>query len=468
VVGDPSSFLGLATTTVFELSDDLEQAELFGRLARGYIDIGDEASARSVAVRALSRARTIGDGEESLRIRLDLVPVFAVFDPAASVAILESVLEILDQRGDDILRASLIPRLISSALASGEGARFALREGIDLIYIILDPARRAQTLVEVATLYQQSGIGLSVAALIQQAIPAVRSITDTYHQVELFAELAVLADTASEQTLASRLIDIAVRVLRAADVAAEQSAQIRLVRAARILAGINDRAAVQLISDRLPGGYASTLVELELALLLPVESTRIARLEELAGMFDEAPDSADWIDARLRLAELAWQAGAAELSLAVTAAVQESVAGSEALQAEESLVRRLITLRVEQDEIEVVTVLMNDATNAYIRGLMAINAADALIANDRLALAEDFLVVGLLASDETTFLADSLRHSLVERFARAERIRLAIRSVERMDDPLFVARAVVSLAVTAEPAGLTTPLLRTDLASVLR
>ena len=467
-VQDPSTFLGLATTVVFELPDELDRAELFARLASAYLEIGDETSAGAVADRARRSATAAGDGEESLRARLALVPTYSIIASSTAVGILESVLSVLEQRADDVLRASLIPLVIDNALASGEPARFALREAVDLSYIILDPAQRARTLIDVATLYQQSGIGLSVTALIQQAIPAVRSVPSRYAQAALLGELAVLADTAGDTALASRLVDIAERSLQSAGGGASADERARLIHAARTFGALGDRAAVELIAGLLPQGTERLLVELELASLIPLEGPRAERLTELSDQLTAIDSATDRARGLIALAEAALADGATDLSLASAATVQRLVAGSEDLQADESLVERLIALRVAQNEIEAVTELMNAAETPYIRGLMAVYAADALIAAERLTLAEDFLVVGLLAGDETTFLADSLRQLLAERLARAGSIRLAIRTVERMDDPLLRARAVVSIAVVAEPAGMTTPLHRADLASVLR
>lgn len=467
-VQDPSSFLGLATAVVFDLPDVLDQAELFAEVAAAYLEVGDESSARAVAERARQRAVSAGDGEESLRVRLSLVPTFSVLDSGTTVSLLETVLSTLDRRADDVLRATLIPPLIESALAAGEPARFALREGVDLSYIILDPGRRARTLIEVASLYQRSGIGLSVTALIQQAIPAVRSVASPYQQAELLASLAVLADTAGERGLADRLVDIAERVLADGQTPSDPVGRAALLAAGWTFGALGDRAAVQLIADLLPAGYERVVLELELALLVPLQSTRRARLAESFEQMQNLDDPFERAAALIALAEAAWEEGAAELSLQATGRVQQLVAASGNLQADEALVQRLIRLRVLQDEIEAITGVMNAAESPYIRGLMAVDAADGLIAAERLTLAEDFLVVGLLASDETTFLSDSLRVLLAERFARARSVRLAIRTIERMDDPLFRARAVVAVAAVAQPAGLTTPLLQADLASVLR
>ena len=467
-ISDPSTFLGLATTTVFDLEDGLEQAELFARIAAAYLQTGDEASALAVASRALQRARAAGDGEESLRTRLNLVPVFSVVDPSTAVRILEELLTALDESPDDVSRAALIPLLIEQSLQSGESARFALREGIDLTYIILDPLRRARTLIEIASLYQRSGIGLGVTSLIQQSIPAVRSDSSPFAKAEVLSELAALAENAGEQVLASRLVEITIRELRDAEPAVAVADQRFLVRAARNFARLGERAAVDLLAGRLPAGYHRLVVEVELALLIPSPTTLGARLEELAVQAETLDDPAQQADAFLAIGEGFLASNQEDQARLAVAASQELIAGNADLQNSEPRLSRLISLSVELDEIPAVTELMNSARDPYIRGLMALMAADALTAAERLPLAEDFLVVGLRASDETSFLADSLREQLAGRFARIGSIRLAIRTVERIDEPVFVARAVVSLAAIAEPAGLTTPIHRTDLASVLQ
>ena len=111
--------------------------------------------------------------------------------------------------------------------------------------------------------------------------------------------------------------------------------------------------------------------------------------------------------------------------------------------------------------------MLLSAPDEYIRGSVAVRAANRLIDEGRLGLADDFLTIALIASDEATYLADGLRQQIVPGFAQTGSIRLAIRTIERIDDELLRARSVAELAVLAEPAGLVTPIYRADLASVL-
>jgi hypothetical protein len=210
-VRDESSFLGLAVAEASTLEDAMPRAELYTKIAAGYRALEDETSMLSLATSALRLAFDAGATDESIRIRLALAPLLAsAGDDASALAALESGLEYAASSGDSALRAGVLPLVVQSALQSDEPARPLLRSAVDEVYVIEDPAQRAEALIRIAELYQSGGPALSVTGLIQQAIPAIRSTPDAFRRAVLFVRLAELAVASGETRLGNRLVDIVV------------------------------------------------------------------------------------------------------------------------------------------------------------------------------------------------------------------------------------------------------------------
>jgi hypothetical protein len=473
VVRDSSTFLGLAVTEASGLSDPLARASLYARIAVGYREIGDEASVASLARAALGLARSAGATEESIRTRLDLAPLLAATgDDAAALTALDAGLQFASTAPDPRTRASLLPAIVESALRSDEAARPVLRRAVDEVYVIEDPRQRVEALIAIAELYQAGDETLPVTGLIQQAIPAVRSVQDPYTRGVLFSRLAVLASATSETRLAGRLGENTLSEVDRAGPPAGDDADRLLVIVERLGAlGLSDEA-VSLI-DLFPDAYHRAV---GFSLLGTHAASYAIGLEYLrrAAEAVEGLDTAEGVEEPSRRVDIHTRIGAGYADYAATRqALAHAAAALELLVAHPEVYEliepagRLVALYVRLDEIQAARNLLLQAPDAYVRGTVAVRAADELITEGRLGLADDFLTVALVASDEATYLADGLRQEIVGRFARTGSIRLAIRTVERMEDELLRARSVVELAVVAEPAGLVTPIYRADLASVL-
>ncbi|MFP4377830.1 MAG: hypothetical protein ACLFP4_12375 [Spirochaetales bacterium] len=456
-MSDPTTFLGLAANEAFLLNDQVERASLLSDIAGGYVALGEFTNARATAGSARSIATTIDDPASRVRALLTLVPVYAEIGVGAAEEILREVLQILEDAEADTIRATLLPRVVDAALLGGERTRFAVREAVDLTLIVIEPSLRADALASIGTLYQESGIGLSVTGLIQQAIPAVRSVDSELLQLSLFSRLAVLAFTAGEQALANRLSDIALKLTTHVSGRLNQEQQQFLLETIQNFERIGKSEFAPELSRFVVGGVPTGDVP-------PVGDELSEPIPESTLALD-APESQ--LAATVGLAQRLYDEGRVQDVTPLLSFGQELVLEAPDLQSRLNLMRTLVLLRVNLDQIEPITELLNGARDEYLRGMIGLFAADALIAQNRFGLADDFLVISLLASDETSFLADALRERIARRFAETGSVRLAIRTIERISDPVLRARATTSLAVIAEPAGLVTPILRADLASAL-
>jgi len=449
--------LGLAVREAFSLDDQVERASLLAEVAGGYVALGEFTNARSTAGSARSIAATIEDAPSRVRALLALVPVYAEIGGSAAREILEEVLQILEDAEADTLRAMLLPIVVDVALLGGERTRFAVREAVDLALIIIEPSLRADALATIGTLYQGSGIGLSVTGLIQQAIPAVRSIDSELVQLSLFSRLAILAFTAGEQPLANRLSEIAFGLTGELQDALNDEQEHLLLETVQNFQQIGRTEFAPRLAPFV-GDVAGTADA-----PTPEDGLQQAVPESIVALGSREAQVA----AAIGLAQRLYENGRDDEIISLLDLAQALFVEAPDLQGRLNLTRSLVSLRVAFDQIVEVTELINAAKDQYLRGMIGLFAADALITQNRFGLADDFLVISLLASDETSFLGDALRERIVRRFAETGSVRLAIRTIERIGDPVLRARATTSLAVIAEPAGLVTPILRADLASVL-
>jgi hypothetical protein len=463
-VDDTTTFLGLAAAEAARITDAFARADLYATIASGYEQLGDQQNALAVATAAADLIRSAAETADAVEVNLRLAPVFAaVGDDAAVVAALESAIQFVVDVNDPVVEAALLPRIVSSGIASGEAARPLLRRAVDEVFVIEDPRYRAEALLEVGERYQRSGVALSATGLIHQASPAVRSIPDLLTRARLFGRLASLAEASGEPELAGRLARSGVREFLDPDAARDGDA---LVAASRALALAGRWADVAGIVGEVDDVATRIGVLLAAAQGAPVLEAR-RMIDASIPLLDELTDAASFISAEIATSRALLRVGER------TAAVDHALAANGRLAIEPTLYSRLelpsalATLYVELNEVDRVRDLLLLNADAYVRGAVAVTAGDALSAELRFGLADDFYTIALIASDETTYLADGLRQSIVRGFAGTGSIRLAIRTVERMQDELLRARSVATLAAIAEPAGNVTAIYRADLASVL-
>ncbi|MFW6288950.1 MAG: hypothetical protein ACOC2Q_04130, partial [Spirochaetota bacterium] len=357
--------------------------------------------------------------------------------------------------------------VVQSALRSDEPARPILRRAVDEVYVIEDSEQRAETLIRIAELYQSGGPALSVTGLIQQAIPAIRAIPAPYRRSVLFARLADLAFVSNETRLGNRLIDIVLSEFRQIDAPSDAREAEQLLSVIDLLARLERSDEASQLLDLFDSPYHQTRGLIVIAESSDAPDARLERLREAARRAVEIQEPERLVDANIRLARGYLDAANPGAARPHADAAAGGVIANPALYSRIDLAGRTAETYVMLDELQLVRELLLNAPDDYIRGSVAVRTANRLIEETRLGLADDFLTIALIASDEATYLADGLRQQIVSGFARTGSIRLAIRTLERIDDELLRARSVAELAVLAEPAGLVTPIYRADLASVL-
>ncbi len=467
-VADESAFLGLAVVEASRVPDELARADLYRQITLGYQAIGDEASMRSVAEAGLQLARAAGQTEESIRVRLALAPLLAAAgeDTSARDA-LEAGLQFVASAPDPGVRAALLPLLIQSALRSDEPARPILRRGVDEAYVIEDPEYRAEALIRIAELYQSAEALLSVTGFIHQASPAVRSVGNRFTRAHQFARLADLAERSGEALLARRLLSSAIEEVDEGPGPTSEDESERLVTTIALVARLGRSEDALRFVGLLPQPHFAARAMIGVAEATPIRATRLDHLQRASELAQRVEETRHFVDAHIRLADAYYRTAAPQRARERIERAAQVLASAPDLYAGIELPGRLVQVLVMMDRLQSVRELLLHAPDEYVRGAVSVRAAEQLIADGRLGLADDFLTIALIASDEATYLADALRRAIVAGFARTGSIRLAIRTVERITETLLRAEAVTVLAVVAETTGAVTPIYRADLASVL-
>lgn len=463
-VEDTSTFLGLAVVEASRVPDELVRADLYATIAGGYLATGAFQDALAVAQEGFLLVSESSESLEAIEIGLKLAPVLAATgDDQRVTEALETAVSFAARVDNSATEARLIPQIVTSGIGSGELARPLLRRAVDEVFVIEDPRLRAETLIDIGERYQESDANLSATNLIQQAIPAVRSIGESDVRAHLFARLAILAEESGETELSARLATNSVREL---DEFPTDPDGERLVQTARLLSELGRHADASVLAEQLTDPAFAVRARTAAARFAPpvIARENLAAAERIV---PEISDPAAFVRAEIELAGGFAHVGLAAMAITRAENAMGRLSIEPTLYSGVDLPSLLAELYVRLDRVELIRDLLLLGGDPYVRGAVAIAGADALAADTRFGVADDLYTIALIASDETTYLADALRQSIVRGFATTGSIRLAIRTVERMEDQLIRARAVAFLAATAEPGGNVTALYRADLASVL-
>ena len=467
-VPDDTTFLSLAVRQASRVTNQLARAELYRRIAVGYLAIEDEASMHSLATAALQLTRAVRVTEEGIIVQLGLAPLLATAgDDVSALSALEAGLVFGSTADDPLVRAKILPLVVQSALGSDEPARPILRRTVDEVYIIEEPGFRAEALIRIAELYQGGGASLPVTGFLNQAIPAVRSTNGHVLRALYFTRLAELASVTGEESLAVRLLSSAITEIDEGEPPAGEDDSGRLVAVIAQLARLGRPEDALRFVDLFADRFHAARALIEVAALTASPAERFDHLGRASEHARQIEDTARFVDAHIRLAEAYQRSAAWQQAVRHGDRAAQVLATAPALYSQVELPGHLAEVFVALDRLQSVRELLLHAPGEFERGAVSVRAAFRLIADGRLGLADDFLTIALIASDEASRSADELRLEIVAGFARTGSIRLAIRTIERMTIELLRAQSVAELAVEAEPAGLITPIYRADLASVL-
>ena len=463
-VEDPGSLLGLAAQEASRIDDELARADLYVTIAEGYALAADlELSAfMSEAAAALVEARA--QTTEGMSILIRTAPLAAAAgDDEAAVRALSAAVDFVSQVNNPVVERNLLPSIVRSGIDSGEAARGSLRAAVDEVYVIEDALLRAEALLAIGDVFLTRDVALSPVGLIHQASPAVRAVQDSVARADLFAQLAVLARRAGETDLSGRLASSALTELEQTDRYAPSA---ELVRVVALLSDLGRGESVIALADRVRDPYTALRMLIAAITGIPQERAR-ENLEKADLILATIVDPAEFVQAEIDVANGWISIGDRSQARVHAEQANGRLSIEPSLYSTLELPSRLAELYVRMGDVDRVRDLLLLAGDPYVRGAVSTTAGDALRREGSFGVADDFYTIALVASDETTYLADALRQGIVPGFAATGSLRLAIRTIERIQDELIRARAVASLAVIAEARGDVESVIIADLSSVL-
>ncbi|MEE8440166.1 MAG: hypothetical protein V3S41_00470 [Spirochaetia bacterium] len=448
-----STALATAVALAEEVPDPARRAEVLAIITEGFLQTQNRADALQVVAEAARLVNDIPISTDVVRLQLWIAELLLAADEAdvARRLIVEATTFTQTLR-DEAVRADLLPVIVQAAIVGEDDTRDLLPAAVDPVYIIEDTSLRAQTFIAIAEAYQLVGVGQSVVGLIQQAIPAIRSVADPFRRAFLFAGLSSRAVAAGEHDLARALVEDAEEQLIDGMVNADpdpDTVAAVLQAVTRERGGSEAMLSISAFRDRHARavGYLAVAVaegagsSAELALGLAVESA----------YYIADPDSYGTLMTSISHAYLSMGLRAESLETAEYAAARLSE-NQTAMSNAETL-GRLAGVYALLDRTDLLRRYLRQIEAPYLHGLILVAVAELLIDEGQQGVADDFLVDALLEADNSDFLSDSLREKIVREFARSGNYSLAIRTVERMSDPSLRAKAVAFLGFHADPNG---------------
>jgi len=450
-IGVSTGVLPIALEVAPQIQDSGRRVGALLQISRGLVEVGSPTDAGTVALEAARIISNLPLSDDLVGLQLETAQVLLDLDQIDSARrlIIEATNYATSPR-EEISQSTLLPAIVRVALAGGDDTRDLLPPIVDPAYVMEDPALRAQTFISIVEQYQAIGLGQSVRGLIQQAIPAIRMVTNPTVRARLFGALALRAFESSQPELGSSLVRNALTDLGAGTDEPNTAAINSVFRSIS-----RERGAADSINA------------------VPRSLSPESRVTALIAIADEASTESGAVLATRRAAEEVSNIGDPQTRASLLAEIavrfsrfhrdDEAAEGSEqALETTLSLtsasarVQVLISLAGVYATTARPSVLAETARgigDPYGRALVALEAARALNAEGQFGIAEDFLVLSLEAADESTLLPDELRISVAEGFARAGSYGPAVTTIERITTASDRARATAILARYADPNG---------------
>lgn len=461
VTNDTTSALRAALDVSSSVVELAQRAEIHISVARAYATHGDSEAAladgRSVADSARELLTRVGATVRSTAQLVDLARVYLLLEDEATARLLIEEILLRFELGNPVdLPVSTLVETVSAGLDGGEALRDVVRRAIEQVYVVADPGDRARVLLRIAEIYQDEGVGQSVTALLQQAMPALRGLASPWERAEGFSRAALRHHRSGDEAAALRVASDAVAQLSSGASGSIQVAQFRV--AVSNLARARAFEQAQHAIDLEPNGSNRAILLAELAAgyrlanrprdaVATLESARSASLEEGSGA---AVPLARIAEEFVALGRLERAHRVAEEAVYFAASATVAVTPLETLE-------RLAAVYSSVDELDQLREYLVQLPDRKRRIAVALAAAQPLIAARLRGVADDLLVYALLQVPEEESDRDQQLFQIAESFARNQSFVFSMRAIERIGDAYHFARALSVLGGAVLEARAMTP-----------
>ena len=209
--GDP--LLATAALAAEYVTDIYANTFLLGRIAEEYQKQNQIEFAKVVLHRAVSLTRKPAAAPNRYQLQVELARLYLNLDDAAAARpLLQEALEQTLALTNEDLRGAALESIIERAFQVQESFPDILRTAIDYIYVLQDPIQRVGHLVVIGKKYQDLNVRNRTDNLIQEAIAAAASITNTWAKARAYVLIArrfsAQNDTASANLYISQALEI--------------------------------------------------------------------------------------------------------------------------------------------------------------------------------------------------------------------------------------------------------------------
>jgi hypothetical protein len=460
-----SSSLALAVRAASRVTDPLQRSAVLATVARGFERGDNVADAQVVADEAVRILAPEAGSLDVIRLRLEIAELLLrIEDTEAARGLIAAATAYAREVRDEQERALLLVRIVEAAIVDPDSTRDLLPAVVDEVYVIEDTRRRAEALIEIAEAYQEVGVGQSVTGLIHQSVPAIRSIPDPNARARFFARVSRRAYAANEMELGDRLVNDAFRELEAAGEDAEPES-IRMVAAVVARSGAPERALE--FTAGVADPYGRALGYLSVAEELVGQGSVLLLLEEATAEAEFVEDTAEYVAVLAGVAGVYNRVRLSGAALRIADNAASRIFDDAPASGRAELLGQLAPVYVAADRLEALRRNISGLGDAYSRSALSISVARLLAEAGREGFADDFLVDALLEADQAEFLSGGLRRDIAVGFALTGNDSLAVRSVERIEEPLLRAEAVAGVGYHAYWRGDLSDPLRAELEAVL-
>ncbi len=457
---DADSSLYLALRAAEHVDDLFARVSIYSRIAEGYSLAGHWPESLTVLEHLEQVSRVVGSAEARAEIDIETARRYIANDEIEiAIGLLDSALRAAGEIELHWNRGVIIEGIIQACFEGGEDTFGVLQRAINQTLVIDDLWTRVSILTNTARRYQRAGLGQSVNAMVQQAIPAAGSLENPWQRALAFTEIALISRNAGDRRAEDTNTRRAVAELEAIEVLAiaEDDARL-LVRVVANLAdlGRHNQAVAALQQVPFHHLHAEGLAEVGSAYArqgsrssaFVLFSQAVREGEQSNDPYRRAEVYADIAHRYLAMGDV--QLAALNADFARTAAETLTDEYQKA-----AIFERISPVYIEEGAIELPAELGGQMSDRYLRAEVLAAVAQQLRAAGRTAEAREALERALSAAGEAEYLQDTLFRRIASVFAELDELTRALEVVQRVQSAYEISRALADIgAISAgSPSG---------------